>query len=88
MDREASVYHEVFGEIQVAVTKFAQEHGIAVVHRFDGDPVESSDRNQVLRGITKPLVYFDTTIDITQDIVTRLNAGSVASAAVQAPVNR
>ena len=88
MDREAAVYQEVFGEIQQVVTKFAQEHGIAVVHRFDGNPVNGMDRNQVLQSITKSLVYYDTTIDITPDIVTRLNAGSVASAAGQAPVNR
>jgi Skp family chaperone for outer membrane proteins len=88
MDREAAVYQEVFGEIQQVVTKFAQEHGIAVVHRFDGNPVNGADRNQVLQSITKSLVYYDTTIDITPDIVTRLNAGSVASAAGQAPVNR
>ena len=88
MDREAAVYQEVFGEIQQVVTKFAQEHGIAVVHRFDGNPVNGMDRNQVLQSITKALVYYDTTIDITPDIVKRLNAGSVASAAGQAPVNR
>ena len=37
MDREAAVYHEVFGEIEKAVAQFARDHGIAVVHRFDGD---------------------------------------------------
>jgi Skp family chaperone for outer membrane proteins len=88
MDREAAVYQEVFGEIQQVVTKFAQEHGIAVVHRFDGNPVNGMDRNQVLQSITKALVYYDTSIDITKDILIRLNAGSVASAAGQAPVNR
>jgi Skp family chaperone for outer membrane proteins len=88
MDREAAVYQEVFGEIQQVVTKFAQEHGIAVVHRFDGNPVNGMDRNQVLQSITKALVYYDTSIDITKDVLIRLNAGSVASAAGQAPVNR
>lgn len=88
MDREAAVYHEVFGEIQQAVTKFSQEHGIAVVHRFDGDAVDSGNREQVLRGITKPLVYYDKTIDITPDVLRMLNAGSVASAPGQQPVSR
>jgi len=87
MDREASVYHDVFGEIEQAVARFAQEHGIAVVHRFDGDPVDSGDRNQVLRGITKPLVYYDRSIDITPDVLRLLNAGAVASAPGQ-PVSR
>lgn len=88
MDREASIYHEVFGEIEQAVARFAKEHRIAVVHRFDGDPVDSGDRNQVLRGITKPLVYYDRSIDITPDVLRLLNAGGVASAPGQQPVSR
>jgi Skp family chaperone for outer membrane proteins len=88
MDREAAIYHEVFGQIEQAVAQFSQEHGIAVVHRFDGDPVDSGDRNQVLRGITKPLVYYDRSIDITPDVLRLLNAGAVASAPGQQPVNR
>ena len=84
MDREAAIYHEVFGQIEQVVARFAQEHGIAVVHRFDGDPVDSGDRNQVLRGITKPLVYYDRSIDITPDVLRLLNAGAVASAPGQA----
>ena len=84
MDREAAIYHEVFGQIEQVVALFAQEHGIAVVHRFDGDPVDSGDRNQVLRGITKPLVYYDRSIDITPDVLRLLNAGAVASAPGQA----
>jgi Skp family chaperone for outer membrane proteins len=88
MDREAAVYHEVFGEIEKAVAQFAREHGIAVVHRFDGDPVDSGDRNQVLRGITKPLVYYDPTIDITPDVLRMLNAGGVAAAPGRQPLSR
>jgi len=42
----------------------------------------------VLRGITKPLVYYDKTIDITPDVLRMLNAGSVASAPGQQPVSR
>ena len=41
MDREAKVYLQVYNEIERAVSQFAREHGIAVVHRFDGDPVDS-----------------------------------------------
>ncbi|MGA1618139.1 MAG: OmpH family outer membrane protein [Pirellulales bacterium] len=82
MDREA------VGEIEKAVAQFARDHGIAVVHRFDGDPVDSGDRNQVLRGITKPLVYYDPTIDITPDVLRLLNAGGVAAAPGGQPISR
>jgi Skp family chaperone for outer membrane proteins len=88
MDREAAVYHQVFAEVERAVAQFAREHGIAVVHRFDGDPVDASDRNQVLRGITKAIVYYDPGIDITVDVLKMLNAAPVAGTPGAQPVRR
>ena len=78
MDREAKVYLEVYTEIEKAVAQFARQHGIAVVFRFDGDPVDSMDRNQILRGITKPIVHYEAGNDITPDIIKLLNGPAVA----------
>jgi Skp family chaperone for outer membrane proteins len=80
MDREAKVYLQVYTEIEKAVEQFAREHRIAVVHRFDGEPVDNSDRNQILRGITKPIVYLEPGIDITPDVLKMLNGPAVAGA--------
>jgi Skp family chaperone for outer membrane proteins len=79
MDREAKVYLQVYNEIERAVSQFARDNGIAVVHRFDGDPVDSSDRNRILGSITKPIVYFDPQIDITPQVLKMLNGASVAA---------
>jgi Skp family chaperone for outer membrane proteins len=79
MDREAKVYLQVYSEIERAVSQFARDNGIAVVHRFDGDPVDSSDRNRILGSITKPIVYFDPQIDITPQVLKMLNGASVAA---------
>ena len=73
MDQEAKVYLQVYSEVEKAVEQFAREHRIAIVHRFDGDPVDTADRNQILRGITKPIVYIEPGIDITPDIAKMLN---------------
>jgi Skp family chaperone for outer membrane proteins len=81
MEREAKVYMQVYDEVEKAVTQFAREHRIAVVLRFDGDPVDSSDRNQILRGITKPIVYYEPGIDITPDVLKMLNGTPVAGVA-------
>jgi len=81
MEREAKVYLQVYTEVEKAVEQFAREHRIAVVHRFDGEPVDNSDRNQILRGITKPIVYLEPGIDITPDILKMLNGPAVAGAA-------
>jgi Skp family chaperone for outer membrane proteins len=78
MDREAKVYLQVYTEVEKAVAQFAREHGIAVVFRFDGDPVDGADRNQILRGITKPIVYYESGNDITPDILKMLNGAAVA----------
>ncbi|MFM7109386.1 MAG: OmpH family outer membrane protein [Planctomycetaceae bacterium] len=78
MDREAKVYMQVYAEIEQAVGQFARQHGIAVVHRFDGDPVDGTDRNRILGNITRPIVYHDPQIDITSDILRMLNASNVA----------
>jgi Skp family chaperone for outer membrane proteins len=80
MDREAKVYLQVYTEVEKAVEQFAREHRIAIVHRFDGEPLDSSDRNQILRGITKPIVYLEPGIDITPDVLKMLNAAPVAAA--------
>ncbi len=79
MDQEAKVYLQVYTEVEKAVEQFAREHRIAIVHRFDGDPVDNSDRNQILRGITKPMVYIEPGIDITPDILKMLNTPAVAT---------
>jgi Skp family chaperone for outer membrane proteins len=78
MDREAKVYLQVYTEIERAVGQFARDHGIAAVFRFDGDPVDGGDRNQILRGITKPIVYYEGGNDITPDILKMLNGAAVA----------
>jgi len=79
MDREAKVYLQVYTEVEKAVEQFAREHRIAVVLRFDGEPVDGSDRNQILRGITKPIVYLEPGIDITPDVLKMLNGPAVAA---------
>jgi Skp family chaperone for outer membrane proteins len=86
MDREAKVYMQVYAEIEQAVAQFARQHAIAVVHRFDGDPVDSAaDRNRILGQITKPIVYHDPQFDITPDILRMLNASAVAGAPAAQP---
>ena len=85
MDREAKVYLSVYTEVEKAVEQFAREHRIAIVHRFDGDPVDNSDRNQILRGITKPIVYLEPGIDITPDVLKMLNTPAVATQPAAAP---
>ena len=85
MDREAKVYLQVYNEIERAVSQFARDNGIAVVHRFDGDPVDATDRNRILGSITKSIVYYDPQIDVTPDVLRMLNGAAVAGAPAAQP---
>ena len=86
MEREAKVYQQVYTEIERAVSQFAREHAIAIVHRFDGDPVDTADRNRILGNITKAIVYYDPLVDITPDVLKMLNAAPVAGQPPVQPV--
>jgi Skp family chaperone for outer membrane proteins len=86
MDREAKVYLQVYLEIERAVSQFARDNKIAVVHRFDGEPIDEADRNRILGSITKPIVYYDPQVDITPDVLRMLNGGAVAAQPAQQPV--
>ena len=88
MEVEAKVYLQVYTEVEKAVEQFAREHRIAIVNRFDGDRVDNSDRNQILRGITKAIVYLEPGIDITPDILKMLNTPAVAAQPAAQPRTR
>lgn len=91
MEREAQVYMQVYQEIEKAVERFAQQHRIAAVFRFDGEPIDGSNRDQILRGITKPIVYLEPGIDITPDVLKMLNgagAGVAANPAAGVPTQQ
>jgi Skp family chaperone for outer membrane proteins len=75
LEQEAKVYYGVYREIEDAVAVFAQRHGIRLVLRYSGDEMKPDDRASVLQGVNRPVVYQDR-LDITQDILNRLNAGA------------
>lgn len=73
MLKEANIYHNVYQEIEADVAYFAQQQGIDAVLRFNGDPVEKDQPNQILRNVNKQVVWFSQGLDITPVILERLN---------------
>jgi len=82
LEREARVYYDVYKEIESTVAVFCQRYGIDLVLRFNGEDMKPDDRNSVLQGVNKAVV-FQRGRDITQTILTALNAG--AGGATQPP---
>jgi Skp family chaperone for outer membrane proteins len=79
LEQEAKVYYGIYREIEDAVAVFAQRNRISLVLRFSGDEMKPDDRNTVLQGVNRPVVY-QYQLDITQLILNQLNAGATMPA--------
>jgi Skp family chaperone for outer membrane proteins len=81
MEYEGRIYYQVYRELDDSVKRFAQKNGIALVLRYASDPVDNPiDRNEIVRGINKSVVYVDPSLDITDWILQDLNRSSAAGA--------
>jgi Skp family chaperone for outer membrane proteins len=84
LEREAKVYYQVYVEIYQQVREFADMNGIDMVLRHTGDEIDPNDRNSVLQGVNRALVYHRD-LDITGQILDRLNREPRVS---RAPANK
>jgi Skp family chaperone for outer membrane proteins len=78
MEQEGRIYFNVSREIDDAVKQIAVKNNIGLVLRFNGDPVDPVDRNDILRGINKPIVYYDPRMDVTPYVLQDLNRSAAA----------
>jgi hypothetical protein len=67
------------------VNEYAKRNNIGMVMRFNGEPVDANQREQVMRDINKQVVM-QNNIDITPDVLQLLNRDSQARTAAQ-PAN-
>lgn len=72
-EQEAGVYYQVYQQIMKQVEKYADEHGINLVMRFNGDPVDLNDPQGIQKELNKAVLYHKG-IDITDKILAILNA--------------
>ena len=84
MEREAKVYYEVYKQIENEVKYFAQRHGISLVLRYNNIDMNPDDRQKVLAGVNKAVV-FQNNIDITYDILERIRPPENARGGNQFP---
>jgi Skp family chaperone for outer membrane proteins len=78
LEQEAREYYKTYKEIEQSVAVFAQQNRIGLVLRFNGDEMKPDDRNSVLQGVNKAVVYHDR-LDITEWILRDLNKGATAA---------
>ena len=82
LEREAKVYYQTYLEVVFQVSNYAKRQNIGLVLRFNGEPVDPSRRDDVLREINKPVVMQDQ-IDITGDVLALLNRDQQGGGAAQ-----
>ncbi len=79
MEQEGKIYFNVSREVEDAVKQIAIKNGIVLVLRFNGDPVDGNNREDILRDINKGIVYYDHNMDITPAVLVELNRSAGAN---------
>jgi Skp family chaperone for outer membrane proteins len=75
--REAAIYYTSYEELQKAVAQFALVNRIGIVLKFSKEEIKEDDRNSIMQGLARPVVYHDG-LDISKFILTELNKGQPA----------
>jgi Skp family chaperone for outer membrane proteins len=83
LEREARVYYSTYMEVANAIKFVAQQNNIGMVLRFNGDPIDPQQREDVMRAIMQPIV-FQNNVDITPDVLAMLNRGVAGAPVSQA----
>ena len=86
VEREAKMYFNVYQEVLDAVTYFSEQNRISLVLRFNGDPTEVGDPQDILKQLNKSVVYYHKSIDITPYILRDLNRGGAGTGPHGPPV--
>ena len=72
MNREAAIFAETYRDIKREVARFARANKIGLVLRYSSEPMDEEQRDSVLKGVNKTVVFQDQ-IDITDDIIRAVN---------------
>ncbi|HEX7376513.1 MAG TPA: OmpH family outer membrane protein [Pirellulales bacterium] len=72
-EKEAKIYYTVYQEIMEQVKYHADKHGIVLVMRFNGDPLDENDPQGIQKELNKAVLYYNKMIDITPIIVDAVN---------------
>lgn len=73
LEQEARVYYSVYRELENTVARFAQANRITMVLRFNSEDMKEEDRNSVLQGVNRAVVYYHPNLDVTNYVLFELN---------------
>ncbi|PHR97639.1 MAG: hypothetical protein COA78_27340 [Blastopirellula sp.] len=87
LGKDARLQFEIYTRIKKEVQEFSLQHSISLVIQYSSAPVNPNIPRSVQMGIANPVV-FQNRVDITADILTRLNGVSVVGPGGTVPVRR
>jgi Skp family chaperone for outer membrane proteins len=70
--RESHLLFTAYTEISQEVKYYCEQHGIAIVINFNGDQMKEDNPDDVARGISRQVVYYNKALDITPYILPRI----------------
>jgi Skp family chaperone for outer membrane proteins len=73
MQREAGIYYQIYQEVYQEVKYFCQQHQIGLVLRYNSDPPDPNNPQEVLKDLNKMVVFHDQ-LDITGSVLENLNS--------------
>ena len=77
LEREARLYHDTYKLIVRAVGDTAARNNISLVLRFDSEQIEADNRAAIMKAVNRPVI-FQRQLDITNNVLQRLNGPSVS----------
>ncbi len=73
LQKESAIYREIYDEVSTEVEKYAAQHKLDLVLRFNADPLPDNDPQELIKSMNRQVV-FQRGLDITNPILETLNA--------------
>lgn len=73
LENEAKVYYQTYMHVNKAIASYAARNNIGLVLRFSREEMNQQDRNSVLAGVNRAVVFHQGSLDITTDILSEIS---------------
>jgi len=77
-EKEARLYFDTYVEVTQQIANYADRNGIGLVLRFNSEPIDSANRQSVIEGVNREIVY-QVGRDITNQVIATINGTQVGA---------
>ena len=77
-EKEARLYFDTYVEVTQQIANYADRNGIGLVLRFNSEPIDSANRQSVIEGVNREVVYH-VGRDITNQVIATINGTQVGA---------